>query len=671
MRRLFIGVFGSATVRWNDAPVLRSKRKATALLAYLALTPPHRATRSTLAGLLWSDSTEGRARASLRACLADIRGELEGAEDAGVVDFGTDAVALDMAQVRVESREVLDALSGGGTGEGLSGLDVVAAEAGGEVLGGLRGISEEFDGWLDDMQARLHTRLIAALTAVMERAGGEGSDALRAAQQIAALDPLNEAACRVVMAELARRGEIGGALNAYARLCEALDEDLGTYPSDKTQDLVVRIKNGELEGEAPAPAPPPAVPAAAPAPAPLTGIASGPPRLAIFPFLDLGPAPAHRVLLDGILEDTVALLAQHKELRIYSSNTTRNFREVTGGDEARPAGLDCEYYVTGTLRSAGTHYRVTVQLVAAETGLLEWAQSYDIGQGDLFEMQSDISRNVAFQVVPGVASAELRRTEGMLPSDLSAYHLMIRARDIAFALNRETYEESRRLLVAAIDKDPRYSVAQLALTDWYSILLGQGWSADAAADGERLSEASANAVRLSNQSGRALSAYAHRLTVAGGYTEESHEIANRALAYAPHDPETLMWSTPTLTFAGDPQAGIRNAEASIALSPHDPFLFRHYHFLSIARFANGDSEKAAKAGRQAYALNPRYTSNLRVTIAALAETGALDEARKMARMVLELEPSFSVTRFLSRQPFRDPGIGERYGARLREAGLPD
>lgn len=666
MQRLFIGVFGSAAITWAGTPVLKGKRKATALLAYLALTPPHRATRSTLAGLLWSDSTEARARSSLRQCLTDIRAELKGAAS-GVLDAGSDAVALDMGRVSLESDQVLAAMAGGSdAATPVSALDVVAAEAGGEILGGLRGISEEFDAWLGELEARLHAAILAGLTGVMERAGGTGADALRAAQQIAALDPLNEAACRVAMRELAQRGEVGAALTAYSRLCAALDDELGMDPSETTQDLAVRIKTGEV---AATPAPTPAsVAVAAPSP---TAEVLRPPRVAIFPFLDLGPVPAHRVLLDGILEDTVSLLAQHRELRIYSSNTTRRFRGVTSGEEPRPAGLDCEYYVTGSLRSGGTHYRVTTQLVEAETGLIEWAQSYDVAQADLFEMQSDISRNVAYEVMPGVASAELRRTEGMLPADLSAYHLMIRARDIAFALDNRTFQEAHRLLAAAVDKDPRYSVARLALTDWYSVQLGQGWSADAGRDGKLLSEAAAAAVRLSGQSGRALAVYAHNLTVASGFSAESAEIVARALSHAPHDPDTLVWSTPTLTFAGDPQAGIDNAETAIALSPHDPYLFRHHHFLSIARFANGDFAEAARAGRQAMVLNPRYTSNLRMTAAALSEAGEAEAAREIVARARSIDPAFRVGAFRAKQPFRDPAIGERYAARLIEAGMPE
>jgi DNA-binding SARP family transcriptional activator len=49
--------------------------KALGLLAYLALEPgPH--TREELAGLLWGESTDAEARASLRQAVKQVRGRL-------------------------------------------------------------------------------------------------------------------------------------------------------------------------------------------------------------------------------------------------------------------------------------------------------------------------------------------------------------------------------------------------------------------------------------------------------------------------------------------------------------------------------------------------------------------------------------------------------------------
>lgn len=53
---LYIRTLGSPGVSWANQPVFHGKKKATALLVYLALQPEQRALRSKLAELLWEGS---------------------------------------------------------------------------------------------------------------------------------------------------------------------------------------------------------------------------------------------------------------------------------------------------------------------------------------------------------------------------------------------------------------------------------------------------------------------------------------------------------------------------------------------------------------------------------------------------------------------------------------
>lgn len=64
---LRVALFGGLEVHWAaGAPLHLPSRKATALLAYLALSNGRVHARDKLAALLWPESTADRARASLR-----------------------------------------------------------------------------------------------------------------------------------------------------------------------------------------------------------------------------------------------------------------------------------------------------------------------------------------------------------------------------------------------------------------------------------------------------------------------------------------------------------------------------------------------------------------------------------------------------------------------------
>ena len=105
---------GFALLDADGVPVRLANRKAAGLLAYLALSPNSSETRERLAGLLWSETGDERARHNLRQALAKIRrsyGEvLRSRGDAVQIDL--DACSLDVAEFErlAESNEVLNAL---------------------------------------------------------------------------------------------------------------------------------------------------------------------------------------------------------------------------------------------------------------------------------------------------------------------------------------------------------------------------------------------------------------------------------------------------------------------------------------------------------------------------------------------------------------------------------
>ena len=129
-----------------------------------------------------------------------------------------------------------------------------------------------------------------------------------------------------------------------------------------------------------------------------------------------------------------------------------------------------------------------------------------------------------------------------------------------------------------------------------------------------------------------------------------------------------MWTAPTLAYVGRAEEAVQNAERAISLSPEDPLLFRYQHFLSIAHYANGAFEHAADWGLRSMRNNRHYSSNLGMTAAALAALGRTDEARPLARRVLELYPHWRISAY--KCPFRDEATKERYLRHLEAAGLP-
>ena len=116
-------------------------RRARALVAYLILTPPHTASRETLASLLWSERGEEQARASLRQALFELR-QLVGPDRLltiarGEVGLRTAAIATD-----------LDALDRAAAHGDLAGLVTAFGAPEATLLADMGELDPMFDEWL-------------------------------------------------------------------------------------------------------------------------------------------------------------------------------------------------------------------------------------------------------------------------------------------------------------------------------------------------------------------------------------------------------------------------------------------------------------------------------------------------------------------------------------------
>jgi DNA-binding SARP family transcriptional activator/RecA/RadA recombinase len=247
---LSLALLGPPVVRRGGAPVTFDTRKATALLALLAVTGREHS-RDQLADLLWPEADSAKGRASLRRTLsvtAAVMGD-------GLV-ISRAAIALDPALVRVDVRE-FNALIGR---PDAASLERAAALYRDDFLVGftLRGCAE-FEEWQTSVSEELRQalarglqRLVAACIAQgsLERAAGHARRWLQ-------LDPLHEPAHQAIIRLHGWAGQRSAAMRQYRSLVRVLDRDLAVRPLPETTRLYDDVRAGRLG--------PPPVPVAVPA----------------------------------------------------------------------------------------------------------------------------------------------------------------------------------------------------------------------------------------------------------------------------------------------------------------------------------------------------------------------------------------------------------------------
>ncbi|MGD9092475.1 MAG: alpha/beta fold hydrolase, partial [Anaerolineales bacterium] len=242
MSQLELFLFGPPRLEFGGKPVDLKLRKAMAILVYLAITK-RRSSRDELATMLWPESSQSSARASLRrtlyACNKNIGVEILLAD--------TEAISLDPQvdlRIDVESfKQCMRECSPDGeqmralNSHCLPVLEKAVALYTGDFLAGFSlPDSPVFDEWQFFESESLRSLLSTALQQLVFTYENQGKSpqAIEHARRWLSLDPLHEPAHQQLMKLYAQSGQQAAALRQYQECERILDQELGVPPQPET-----------------------------------------------------------------------------------------------------------------------------------------------------------------------------------------------------------------------------------------------------------------------------------------------------------------------------------------------------------------------------------------------------------------------------------------------------
>jgi DNA-binding SARP family transcriptional activator len=217
----------------SGRPVRIARRKARALLTYLALNAPDAPSREHLAALLWPEAAGEQARQNLRQTLLVLRRSL-GRSAAAVLVVAPETVAVRREALRTDVAR-FERLVADGT---VAALQAASALWHGELVADLD-VSEPFAAWLRAERERLRALAIEELMKLLlaETRMSRFDAAAGTARRLLAIEPTNEAAHRALMRAFARQGRLGAASRQYRLCATTLQRELGVEPDVDTRTL--------------------------------------------------------------------------------------------------------------------------------------------------------------------------------------------------------------------------------------------------------------------------------------------------------------------------------------------------------------------------------------------------------------------------------------------------
>ena len=332
---------------------------------------------------------------------------------------------------------------------------------------------------------------------------------------------------------------------------------------------------------------------------PVEKFASAPPHasIAVLPFTNLGADKESEYFSDGLAEEILNALSQIEDLRVAARTSSFSFKGRAVEISEIATKLNVASVLEGSVRRVGDRVRVTVQLVDVGSGFHLWSERYDRQIKDLFDLQDEIARAVTERLNVSLKGGIERSTENP-----AAYELYLKGRHYWHQRLPTSMHLAIRCFEDAIKLDPRYALAYAGLADCYVLLAAYAW--------------------MSPNEARPL----------------AHAAAVQAMTLAPSLWE-VNFARGFYVFCLEP--AWREAEPffqkAILINPRSS-LARAYYGLFLA--TDGRGEEAIAQTTLACQLDRLSPFIHGVTSLALYTLTRFDEAERMVRHALELQPGY-------------------------------
>jgi TolB-like protein/DNA-binding winged helix-turn-helix (wHTH) protein/Tfp pilus assembly protein PilF len=358
--------------------------------------------------------------------------------------------------------------------------------------------------------------------------------------------------------------------------------------------------------------------------------------LVVLPFVNLSAKAEDEYFSDGLTEELTNAVAHLDGLRVVARTTAFQFKGKARDIRSIAQQLHVGAVLEGSVRRQDKRLRVTVQLNDARTGYHLWSQTYDRGEADIFNVQQDISNQVARSIRPDKHSVKAPKTS----TDLEAYNSYL----LGLFYQRQPYLAPKRRAMAffeqAILKDPKYAAAYAGLAQCYTQL---AWNSsmpplEAWTSAQR---AATEALRLDDNLAEAHTSQAIvHLQLDWNWNAAEREF-RRAIALNGNDAAAHHWFSHYFIAMNRFSESLTESRRALELDPLDVQISGHmiWHYLRTREYSN-----AIKAGLQTLELDPHSELAFLFLAWTYEDTGQWDKAIEAWQFANMIHPEGSALR---------------------------
>jgi TolB-like protein/class 3 adenylate cyclase/Flp pilus assembly protein TadD len=395
------------------------------------------------------------------------------------------------------------------------------------------------------------------------------------------------------------------------------------------------------------------------------------PAIAVLPFEVFERESAHPYLGDAIAEEVITTLSRIPQLRVIARASSFQYRSSVPDLATIGSDLGVRYVLQGSVHSAGNRVRVMAHLGDVSSGSEVWSDRYDRDLDDIFAVQDEISGEIATTLEVKLGFGEQVRVWRRGRQSLEAYEHFARFHEEYLKFSRSANKRARQEARAALELDPNFASAFVALGSSYATEAHLGWAKDRDESLRLARDAVDRAFAIEDGFPEA-NALLGRIYMLEGDYEAAIATTGKALQDLPNYAWGYHLQAMNFLYAGRFVEAVEADRQVFLLSPLSDLqsdnarVFLAAAYSHLGRFENALEEMATVLDRR-----PRWLMARVLRVVALVGLEAIDDARREAQTILRIKPDFSTTWWGTLNSYKNDDDLQAILRPLRAAGLPE
>jgi TolB-like protein/class 3 adenylate cyclase len=397
------------------------------------------------------------------------------------------------------------------------------------------------------------------------------------------------------------------------------------------------------------------------------------PSIAVLPFQNMSGDPEQEYFADGMVEDIITALSRFRSLFVIARNSSFTYKGKAVDIRQVGRELGVRYVLEGSVRKAGGQVRISGQLIDVTTGAHLWADRFDGGLENIFDLQDKVTRQVIGAITSEINQAETDRASRKPINSIDAVTECYRGISHAqWPTGPENNDRAMQHFKNAMALDPSYALAYGGAAMCLMWRRVNKWPRDNVEDNKQLSHLAERVKELRTDDAYTLSAIGFALVV---YNVEDYEIGidmvDAAIQANPNLGSAYLARGFLRVWDGGSDNAIADFERSMRFSPRDPFSFTSMIGMAFGNYNAGKFIEAANWADKAIRTFPFFIPGLQIAIMCYVGAGRIADARRVKADSLRMIPDLGRSAMEELDGLRSPEVRMKMREAHVMAGLPE